>query len=105
MAWEKRRGGCYYYRSKRVGNRVIKEYFGCGPEAQQAALEDAQKRAEQEARRLAARQEREQHDAATEAVVQLGSQVDMLVKAALTAAGYHQHRGSWRKHRGQRQEI
>jgi hypothetical protein len=47
MAWE--RG--YYYRVRKEGGRVVREYLGTGEAAEQAALLDANARQEWEARR------------------------------------------------------
>ncbi len=45
MAWETRNGrGRYFYRTRRIKGRVVKEYVGTGPAAEAAALEDAQAR-------------------------------------------------------------
>ena len=41
MGWEK---GRYYTCTKRVDGKVVREYFGCGPEAQRAAQEDIEAR-------------------------------------------------------------
>ena len=41
MAWEIRTGRRVYYRSRRVGRRVVRDYFGGGPEAHLAAGLDA----------------------------------------------------------------
>ena len=40
MAWETRSKRQYYYRAKRVGNRVEKTYLGAGDVAQAAAAKD-----------------------------------------------------------------
>ena len=37
MAWERRKPGRYFYRSRRVGGRVVKDYFGQGAIGQMAA--------------------------------------------------------------------
>ena len=41
MAWEKRRGRQFYYRSQRVNGYVRKVYLGSGDVAKQAAEKDA----------------------------------------------------------------
>ena len=41
MSWERReRGGWYYTRTHKQGGRVIREYIGTGPVAEQVALLD-----------------------------------------------------------------
>ena len=37
MAWERRGHATYYYRPRRVGGRVVRDYLGSGPQAQLAA--------------------------------------------------------------------
>lgn len=44
MGWEKRGNGKYYYRKKRIGNRVFSTYMGKGEKAEKAYLEDMKKR-------------------------------------------------------------
>src|SRR5262245_54846358 len=38
--WQRRGKKLYYYRTRRVGRRVVREYFGSGPEAVLAAALD-----------------------------------------------------------------
>ncbi len=100
MAWETRRGNLYYYRSRRSADgRVRKEYCGTGPEAIAEAKAD-------EVARDAARQARDEllriaEEAKTVNCMMndLDDAVRMLTAGTLLAAGYHQHRGHWRKRR------
>ena len=96
MAWEAR-GGCrFYYRVVRDDGRVRRLYLGNGPVAELAARDAELRRAERQARaRSQARLE-----AAEAASRELAELADLLVRAALVAAGYHRHdRGNWRKRR------
>ena len=102
MAWISRGGRCYYYRSRRVGKRVVRDYVGCGEEARLAAALDGLRRARREAGRAERRQEREQWLAACSPLEALAAGTDLLARAALLAAGYRQHHhGTWRKRRDQ----
>jgi hypothetical protein len=97
MGWE--RG--YYYRVRKVHGRVVREYLGKGWLADLAAATDAHTRAEREARRETLREERAEQQAVEEILEALDERADLAARAALLAAGYHQHkRGEWRKRRG-----
>ena len=101
MGWEMRRSRLYYYRSQKVGGRVVKEYAGAGLIGELAAELDAEQRAERQARADRDRAERERLEAAEAPLVELCGLADTLAKAALLAAGYRQHhRGEWRRRRG-----
>jgi hypothetical protein len=102
MGWEERkRGGHYYTRSRRVDGQVLKEYIGAGPLAQIAAERDALDRRQREEEASAWRAECERLEALEEPVEELCEVADLLARATLLAAGYHQHhRGEWRKRRG-----
>jgi alpha-L-fucosidase len=94
----------YYYQSKRIGRRVVKEYYGNNSYAQLLARTDSMLQpAEAEERATARRQlESEQAaiDAATAPLLAFDEAVTALVSATLEAAGYRQHkRGEWRKQR------
>jgi hypothetical protein len=97
MAWE--RG--YYYRSRKEGGRVVREYVGSGPLAELAAERDANEREQREAQRAALRAERAELTDLDAALGRVCQGADLLAKAALVASGFRQHkRGEWRKKRG-----
>jgi hypothetical protein len=101
MAWE--RQGRYYYRTRKVGGRVVREYVGTGRVAELVAEMDAIEREEREAERAARRAERAELEALDAPLNQLNDLADLLARAALVAAGFRQHkRGEWRKKRGNR---
>jgi len=102
MAWERRKAGLYYYRSRRVGRRVVKEYVGSGPGAVLVAELDVAERAEREAKRQAKAEELERLRAPAEPLGQLSDRLEGVVIEALEAAGYHRHRGEWRRAKGWR---
>jgi hypothetical protein len=106
MAWERRYGGLYYYRSYRdADGRVRKQYFGNGPAAFAAAEQDVARRAEHASARQAERQRREADLALCEEIAAISANADALVAAALLAAGYHRpQRKPWRKQRSRRIE-
>ncbi len=101
--WESReRGGRYYTRSRKVDGRVVREYVGGGVLGEIAALEDTYERRRREEEAAAWKEEREQMEALDGLTEELYEAAEILAKAALVAAGYHQHkRGEWRKRRGE----
>jgi hypothetical protein len=100
MAWEQRGNHTYYYRSRKVGGHVLKEYIGSGATADLIAAHD-----EAERERRSADRERVRAEARRLAELAAGDEtlaraVDALTAAALMAAGYRQHaRGAWRRQR------
>ena len=99
--WEKReRGGLYYTRSRKEGGKGIREYVGRGPLAELAAETDALRRLRREEEAKAWRRERETLEHLDQTVEELYKAAEILARAALYAAGYHQHhRSEWRKRR------
>lgn len=95
MAWENRQSGTYYYRKRRVSNRVLSEYVGTGPAATLAAASDRQR---QEARQAElgerARLRRADADLAA-ACGHLRSTAYQILKTM----GFHRHKGQWRRRR------
>jgi hypothetical protein len=97
MAWE--RG--YYYRSRKVNGRVVREYFGKGVSAECIAAIDEENRMLRALQREAEREAREEVEALDGQVNAVEEIADLLARAALIVAGYRQHnRGQWRRKRG-----
>ena len=100
MAWETRGKRRCYYRTSRLGDKVLKKYFGHGAEARAAALQDSQERAERKARLQDKRQRQRDYEAVLQIYTYMATDCDNLVRASLLNAGYHQHaRGKWRMRR------
>ncbi len=98
MSWESRKGkGRYYTRSRRVNGKIRRQYIGMGDRAEVTAEADAKERA---ARRLEKETEREQREcdlALDDKVDELCELIDGLARGTLLAAGFHSHRGTWRR--------
>lgn len=99
MAWEQRVSGRYYTRTYRQGGERIREYVGCGPRAEAIAAADAQARERYAMERAERRQERRRLDEADAQLAAFCRSVDAQIRQALTAGGYHHHRGEWRRKR------
>src|SRR5262249_38307889 len=101
VGWEQRRGRAYYYRPRKVGGRVVKEYVGAGPLGDLAAEEDAKQRADREQAARQLRAERDRIAALEDPTALLCEVAEALARGALLAAGYRRHdRGEWRRSRG-----
>ena len=101
MGWEERGGRRYYYRARKVGGRVVKEYVGSGPMAELVASQDAAARAERAAVAARLRAERERVAPAEADLAAIEEVAEALARVSLVAAGYRRHkRGEWRKRRG-----
>src|SRR5262245_13013957 len=99
MGWVIRLGRRRYYtRSKKRGGKVFSEHIGSGSVSELAAAADALRRVERQARAEARRADKARWLAALTPLRGLCREADLLVKATLLVAGYHQHaRSSWRK--------
>jgi hypothetical protein len=96
VAWERQGNHVYFYRSRRAGRRVVRDFYGNGPEAQLAAALVEQRRQRQQAAREGRRAAQEPWDEAARPVDELRTALELLVDVALLAGGFHQHRGQWR---------
>ena len=100
VAWEERkRGGRYYYRSRRQGARVLKEYVGAGLIADFSAEEDQLNRERREVEKLKEQEDLEHLNALAAPVIELSEAAQILARAHLIAAGCHRHKGEWRRAR------
>ena len=97
MGWDQ---GRYYTRSRKVNGRVVREYLGTGWVAELAAHLDALDRERRRLQALDLRQQKAELAALDADIQALIETTDLAARAALLAAGYHQHkRGEWRKKR------
>src|SRR5260370_19618830 len=98
MAWDQVGSRRYYYRSERIGGRPVRRDVGTGPAAELAAAVDELRRVERAAETRECLAEQAKHQAAEAPLLELCKLTDVLARAALVAAGYHQHaRGAWRR--------
>ena len=99
MAWETRGRQRVYYRARRVGGKVRKQYFGSGIAAQVAASEDKVLREQRGRERATIRAIKATVAPLGDLMRELDDGVRVMYQASLLAAGYHDHRGTWRKRR------
>jgi hypothetical protein len=98
MTWQQVGPRRYYYRNQRVAGRSVRRYVGTGPVAELAAAADDLRKLKRavEAREQKAEQARWQTTQSP--LLNLCTGANLLTKATLLCAGYHQHsRSSWRK--------
>ena len=89
----------YYYRKQRNGDCVRSVYVGHGPGAEMCAAEDMGGRLERAAF-VAACRERVEAEAVTDRQMnEIRTSILRITNAALQAAGFHKHKGQWRKKR------
>ena len=99
MAWERRGGNLYYYQSERVDGRVRKKYVGTGEIAELVAHADETIRRTRAERRERVRAELEEARGLASAADELNEAAEILARAEIVAAGYHRHKGEWRRRR------
>lgn len=100
MGWETRKGrGRYYTRSRRVNGRVVREYVGVGLMGELAAATDERRRAKLEVERAERKRQQAKAQGVVDALRVLGAAADELIAQRLTEAGYHYHKGEWRRSR------
>lgn len=101
MSLEFRNSKPVYYRNVRRGGKPRKEYVAGGMAAELVADVDRIARERRQRHQEAERQSRERLAQADESILTLERRCELLVHAALHAAGYHQHKREWRLKRDQ----
>jgi hypothetical protein len=102
VAWQRNR---YYIRNTRIDGRVVSEYYGRGERADRAVAADAERRAERQARAADWKAKQSHLDVLDASLAELDEPADLLLRAALLAAGFHRHdRGEWRRRRESKRE-
>jgi hypothetical protein len=97
---ERRDGRLYFYRSVRDGEKVRKRYVGAGEFARICSEIDLLRRSSRRAQREQERAELERLEALIAPVLDLSEAAEVLAHAHLIAAGYHRHKGEYRRARG-----
>jgi len=98
---ERRNGHLYYYRSVRDGEKVHKVYVGAGEFARVFAEGDILRRTNRRAQRDREKEELGRLEALANPIDELSEAAKVLVQAHLIDAGYHKHKGEYRRARGQ----
>jgi hypothetical protein len=100
MAWEQRGTKRYYTRTRRLHGRRVREYYGNGERAEQAAAEDEYRQALRTLTRNAIKRHVGRFADADAVLNRLEGMTQRLTRASLLAAGFRQHhRGEWRRPR------
>src|SRR5262249_54852216 len=100
MPWEQVGQRRYYYRNLRISGRSVRRYVGTGPVAELAAAADELRKLKWAIEARERQGEQVRHRQAEGPLLSLCGATDVLSRAALVAAGYHQHdRGAWRRSR------
>jgi len=102
MAFDRKKRGSrrgYYYQSVRVGGRPVKRYVASGEEAARLAGEVERRRRDQRADRKALVDDVTSLLAAQSTRDQFVSLALLLALAELLLAGFHEHRGQWKRSR------
>lgn len=101
MGWETRKNsqGSYYTRSKRIDDRVVREYIGTGPAAEFIAERDESDRRQRQLDQIEFDKEREAQSLIDRKIDEETRLIQALTRAFLLVNGYHKHKGQWRKTR------
>ncbi len=102
MGWEERSGNHYYYRKMRHGRKVTSEYFGAGEVAEMFADLDEIERYERTIAQAEWKKQKDDLHKIDSDVLQAAILIRNIVRAYLLIAGYHPHKGQFRKRRNEK---
>jgi hypothetical protein len=105
MALECRNGRSYYYESRRVGGRVLKQYCGAGACAVLMAQCEMETRQERNAERDSQKCRLLRQQKRTAKLREWLADAARVTADAMEAAGWHQHKHEWRRKRGARMDA
>jgi hypothetical protein len=101
MAWLKKGNRKYYYRSRRVGDRVYSEYVGAGFLAELIAEEDQAERLERKLEYRREMEKRRAHKQLERQSDEVSNLINSMVQAAFLVTGHHTHKRQWRKRKNE----
>lgn len=99
MGWDLRGSRHYYYRSRKVRGRVLREYVGGGERGEQAAAADARKRAELATKFAEQQEERSRLCEMDRVFRKLVRVTKQAMECVLNAHGFWRHHNEWRRKR------
>jgi hypothetical protein len=99
VAWERRGDNLYYYQAERENGRVQKRYIGTGEVAELISHADRTIQRTRAERRERERAEIEEAQSLASSADELHEALQILARAEMLAAGYHRHKGEWRRRR------
>lgn len=99
MSWEARGDRRYYYRKRRIGDKVTSEYWGASKVAGMLAEMDEDDRASDRMFAEIERAERTQEIKMERAIQRAERSVREVVELVLQQSGFRQHKGQWRQRR------
>jgi len=99
MAYETRGHKRYYYKKKREGKKVVSIYVGTGPEAEKIAQEDERFREKRKNERQFWQSRIAEIEELDKECESMHKFIGNLINANFILAGYHKHKGEWRRRR------
>ena len=99
MGLEQRGSKFYFYEKRRVGRSVVSKYLGSGHVAAMAAQLSTEDRQEREQQRQEKRKLLDEEKQIDRQLDQQGKSIAAIIGQCLRRAGFHKHKGQWRKRR------